>query len=92
MKKHVKKRPADEKKPKKKRESKHRRGRVRANPTRIVNHRLVPCPQCQLRLGGISLARVRDVIERPEPHPVEVTGARRTRHGTRPRWSCMRKR
>jgi len=33
----------------------------------------VSCPDCDLRLGGISLARVREVIEVPLPPPVEVT-------------------
>jgi transposase len=33
----------------------------------------VSCPTCQLRLGGISLARVRQVIDVPVPPPVEVT-------------------
>ena len=68
----VKKRPAEEKKARKKREAKHNRGRIRAVPTQIVEHRIVSCPQCHLRLGGISLARVREVIELPEPQPVEV--------------------
>ena len=31
------------------------------------------CPTCQLRLGGISLARVRQVSDVPVPPPVEVT-------------------
>lgn len=68
----VKKRPAEEKKPRKKREGKHHRGRKRAVPTQVVEHRLVECPDCHLRLGGISLARVREVIELPELQPVEV--------------------
>ena len=72
VKENVKKRPAEEKKPRKKREAKHNRGRVRAVPTQIVEHRILTCPQCHLRLGGISLARVREVIELPEPQPVEV--------------------
>jgi len=72
VKEHVKKRPAEEKKPRKKREAKHHRGRPRAVPTQVVEHRLVTCPQCHVRLGGISLARVREVIELPEPQPVEV--------------------
>jgi len=38
-----------------------------------VEHRLVSCPDCHLRLGGISLARTREVIDVPEPAPVEVT-------------------
>ena len=72
VKENVKKRAAEEKKPRKKREAKHNRGRMRAVPTQIVEHRIVTCPQCHLRLGGISLARVREVIELPEPQPVEV--------------------
>lgn len=68
----VKKQPAEEKKPRKKRDSKHNRGRMRAVPTQIVEHRLRTCPQCQCRLGGISLAREREVIELPNPQPVEV--------------------
>ncbi len=72
VKENVKKRPTEEKKPRKKRDGKHNRGRVHGVPTQIVEHRLVNCPHCQLRLGGISLARVREVIELPEPQPVEV--------------------
>jgi hypothetical protein len=72
VKEQVKKRPAEEKKPRKKREAKHHRGRPRAVPTQVVEHCLVTCPQCHVRLGGIRLARVREVIEWPEPQPVEV--------------------
>jgi transposase len=64
---------AQEKKPRKKREAKHNRARQRAVPTQIVEHRLVSCPDCHLRLGGISLARVREVIDIPPPPRVEVT-------------------
>lgn len=38
-----------------------------ANAARIVSG-----SQCHLRQEGISLAQVREVIERPEPQPVEV--------------------
>jgi transposase len=38
-----------------------------------VEHRLVTCPTCQLRLGGSSLARCREVIDVSAPAPVEVT-------------------
>lgn len=62
-----------EKKPRKKRDAKHNHGRARAVPTQIVEHRTVICPDCHLRLGGISLTRVREVIELPPPCPVEVT-------------------
>lgn len=68
----VKKRPAEEKKPREKRAAQHNRGRSRAVPTQLVEHRIVTCPDCHLRLGGISLARVREVIELPDPHPVEI--------------------
>jgi transposase len=33
----------------------------------------VTCPTCHLRLGGISLARLRQVIDVPVPPPVQVT-------------------
>src|ERR1700680_265389 len=68
-----KKAPEEEKKARKKRDARQNRGRPRSTPTQIVEHRLVRCPTCQLRLGGISLARVREVIDIPAPPPVEVT-------------------
>src|SRR6266567_4359700 len=61
------------KKARKKRDARHNRARPRSQPTQIVEHRLLTCPDCQLRLGGISLARTREVIDVPEPPPVEVT-------------------
>jgi transposase len=70
---HVKKPPADQKQPRKKRAAQHNHGRRREAPTRIVEHRMVSCPQCASRLGGISIARRRQVIEIPPPAPVEVT-------------------
>jgi transposase len=64
----------EEKKPRKKREESHNHARKRsAVPTQIVEHRIVECPDCHLRLGGISLARCREVIDVPPPPPVEVT-------------------
>jgi transposase len=69
----VKKPKAQEKKQRKKRASEHNHGRPHSAPTQIVEHRIVTCPDCQLRLGGISLARVREVIDVPPPPPVEVT-------------------
>ncbi len=68
----VKKPPVEEKKPRKKRDAKHNHGRGRAVPTQMVEHRIAICPDCHLRLGGISLARVREVIDVPPPPPVEV--------------------
>src|SRR5579884_3906515 len=61
----VKKPEAKEKKLRKKRDAKHNHGRRRAAPTQIVEHRLLTCPDCHLRLGGINLARVREVIDIP---------------------------
>jgi transposase len=68
----VKKPKAEEKKPRKKREAKHNHGRRRAVPTQIVEHRIMTCPDCHLWLGGISQARVREVIDLAPPPPVEV--------------------
>ena len=64
---------AEEKKPRKKRDAQFNRARSRAMPTQIVEHRIVECPDCHLRLGGISLARVREVIDAPPPPPLEIT-------------------
>ena len=64
---------AKAKKPHKKREPQYNRARKRAVPTHIVEHRLVACPDCHLRLGGISLARSREIIDVPPPPGVEVT-------------------
>lgn len=63
----------EEKKPRKKREAQANRARKLSVPTQIEEHRIVSCPDCHLRLGGISLARVREVIDVPPPPRVEVT-------------------
>lgn len=63
----------EQKKVRKKRDARHNRGRPRSQPTQILEHRLVTCPTCHLRLGGWSLARCREVIAVPAPPPVEVT-------------------
>src|SRR5258708_2380494 len=68
--------PEEQQKARKKRDAKHNRARPRSTPTQIVEHRLLNCPECQMRLGGISLARSREIIDVPPPPPVEVTDHR----------------
>jgi hypothetical protein len=65
--------PKRERKPRRKRKPEHNRARrLEAHPTRIEQHALDRCPDCGLRLHGGTLARRRQVIELPEPQPVEV--------------------
>jgi transposase len=64
---------AEEKKPRKKREAQYNHARQRSVASQIVEHRIVACPDCHLRLGGISLARCREVIDVPPPPSVVVT-------------------
>jgi chromosome segregation ATPase len=61
-----------EKKARKKRAAIHNRGRKQSEPTEKIEHRLVACPDCHLRLGGLTLARVREVIDLPEQIQVDV--------------------
>lgn len=63
----------EQKTARKKRDAKQNRARPRSMPTQIVEHRVVNCPACHVRLGGISLARSREIIDIPLPAPVEVT-------------------
>ena len=69
----VKKASAGPKQPRKKRDPKHNHARRRDQPTRMVEHRISVCPECSSRLGGVSVARRRQVIELPPPPPIEVT-------------------
>ena len=69
----VKKPQNGEKTLRKKRDPKYNRARRREKPTRIVEHHLSTCPMCSSRLGGVSVARRRQVIELPPPPPIEVT-------------------
>ncbi len=64
---------AEEKKPRKKREAQYNRARQRSVPTHIEEHRIVMCPDCHQRLGGISLAQCREVRDVVPPPPVVVT-------------------
>lgn len=60
------------KKPRQKRASHHNHARRRQAPTRTVDHALDRCPECDCHLSGSSLDYSRQVIELPEPIPVEV--------------------
>jgi transposase len=62
-----------QKKARKKRDAQYNRARPRSVPTQIVEHRVVNCPECQLHLGGITLSRLREVIDVPAPPPIEIT-------------------
>ena len=59
--------------PRKKRDPKQNHARRREQPTRIIEQRITTCPVCSSRLGGVSVARRRQVIELPPPAPIEVT-------------------
>lgn len=69
----VKKPATEKKKPRKKRAAQHNQARRRSLPTQIVEHHLAMCPDCDLHLGGISLARCREVIDLPSPAAVQIT-------------------
>jgi len=59
--------------PRKKRAAQHNTSRKRMVATRIERHALERCPDCNYRLSGESLDYSREVVELPEPQPVEVT-------------------
>jgi transposase len=64
------KRPA--KQPRQKRAAKYNQGRRREQPTRIEQHRLARCANCGEELSKYRVRYRRQVIDIPEPHPVEV--------------------
>lgn len=64
--------PAEPKRKRKKRAPEHNHGRRRMTPTRSVAHALDRCPTCAYLLQGDSLDYTREVIELPDPQPVEV--------------------
>lgn len=66
------KKQTEEQKPRKRRESRYNRARKRSMSAHIVAHRIMACPDCHLRPGGISLARCREVIDVPPPPVGEV--------------------
>lgn len=65
--------PRQPKPPRKKRAAKHNHGRQRMTPTRQIEHALERCPDCNYHLQGHSLDYTREVIELPEPQPIEVS-------------------
>jgi regulator of replication initiation timing len=77
-------RPQKEKGPRKKRDSKHNQARKLERPTRVEKHALTTCPDCDEALVGGSLHYRRQVIEIPEPQPVEIV-----EHQIEKRW-CSR--
>lgn len=64
--------PKRERQPRKRRKPEHNRARRLETPTRIEQHALDRCPDCGLQLHGGTLARRRQVLELPEPQPVDV--------------------
>lgn len=62
----------DPKHPRKKRAAHHNHARPRQDPTRIETHALDRCPTCNYHREGSSIDYTRQVIELPEPQPVEV--------------------
>lgn len=64
--------PHSPKAPRKKRAPQHNQGRKRMTPTRSIEHALERCPDCHYRLQGHSLDYSREVIELPQPQPLEV--------------------
>ncbi len=59
-------------KTRKKRAAEHNQARRREEPTRVERHAVEECATCGYRLSGESEAYRRQVIELPEPQPVEV--------------------
>jgi len=59
-------------KTRKKRAARHNQARRREEPTRIERHAVETCGGCGYHLRGESEAYRRQVIELPEPRPVEV--------------------
>ncbi len=59
-------------KARKKRAAQHNQARRREEPTRVESHAVDECATCGYHLRGESEAYRRQVIELPEPQPVEV--------------------
>jgi transposase len=61
-----------EKKVRRQRADEANQGRRREEPTRIESHRLVVCPECGEELVKQRLSYSRQIIDIPEPQPLEV--------------------
>jgi transposase len=61
-----------EKKPRRKRDGKHNHGRKREEPTQTEIHRLEACPSCGGELTNHRQSYSRQIIDIPEPQPIEV--------------------
>jgi len=61
------------KKPRRKREAEHNKGRKREEPTKVRLHQLEHCPDCRSRLYRRKVAWRRQVIELPPVQAAEVT-------------------
>jgi len=61
------------KKPRRPREAAANKARRREEPTRVVEHKLERCPECNYRLSRRKVAHVHQVVDIPPPAVVEVT-------------------
>jgi transposase len=59
--------------PRKKRAKEHNGARKRETATRIEEHLIRTCPDCQTELSGINVSRRRQIVELPPPPPMEIT-------------------
>jgi hypothetical protein len=64
--------PSEPTRKRKKRAAHHNHGRPRETPTQTVPHALERCPDCNYQLQGNSLAYTRQVIDLPEPQPIDI--------------------
>ncbi len=64
--------PARAQQARKKRAAEDNHARRREAPTQIVEHPITRCPQCGGGLGGVHVGRTRQVVELPDPPPVDV--------------------
>jgi len=85
--------PEEQKKARKKRDAKHNRARPRSTPTQIVEHRLLNCPACQMRLEVSAwLVHARSLMcrhpaRRGDGPSIYKGGVQGVRNGTKPLWT-----